>query len=102
MFGIPSYAVTLRHAPTPCPDLDKLDKPAPRPTPAPCQPKHFAHVETWVFDLDNTLYPPETALFPADQRPMTDYVMRVTGATGPRPTACATLLEGSMARRWPG
>lgn len=23
----------------------------------------FAHVETWIFDLDNTLYPPSTALF---------------------------------------
>lgn len=40
----------------------------------------FAHVETWVFDLDNTLYPPEVALFSQINVRMTDYVMRVTGA----------------------
>src|SRR3954471_22168285 len=27
------------------------------PTPARSTPRTFAHVETWVFDLDNTLYP---------------------------------------------
>jgi putative hydrolase of the HAD superfamily len=44
-------------------------------------PAHrFAHVETWVFDLDNTLYPPETALFDQISARMTDYVMRITGA----------------------
>ncbi len=26
-------------------------------------PKQFAHVDTWVFDLDNTLYPPRSNLF---------------------------------------
>src|SRR5882672_3794208 len=26
-------------------------------SPAPAAPRTFAHVETWVFDLDNTLYP---------------------------------------------
>ncbi|MDG4649328.1 pyrimidine 5'-nucleotidase [Roseibacterium sp. SDUM158017] len=41
--------------------------------------EHFAHVETWVFDLDNTLYPPETALFDQINALMTAYVMRVTG-----------------------
>ena len=24
----------------------------------------FAHVDTWVFDLDNTLYPPHSDLWP--------------------------------------
>jgi putative hydrolase of the HAD superfamily len=43
--------------------------------------EYFAHIETWVFDLDNTLYPPETPLFPQINTRMTDYVMRVTGAT---------------------
>jgi putative hydrolase of the HAD superfamily len=36
----------------------------------------FAHVETWVFDLDNTLYPPAMRLFEQIERRMTDYVMR--------------------------
>lgn len=42
--------------------------------------KHrFSHVETWVFDLDNTLYPPETALFDQINIRMTDWVMQVAG-----------------------
>ncbi len=36
----------------------------------------FSHVRTWVFDLDNTLYPPEVRLFDQIDRRMTDYVMR--------------------------
>ncbi len=39
-------------------------------------PKHaFAHVETWVFDLDNTLYPPEVRLFDQIEIRMTAWVM---------------------------
>ncbi|MCU4652611.1 pyrimidine 5'-nucleotidase [Roseibacterium sp. SDUM158016] len=41
--------------------------------------ERFSHVETWVFDLDNTLYPPETALFEQINARMTAYVMRVAG-----------------------
>lgn len=40
---------------------------------------HFLHVETWVFDLDNTLYPPAIRLFDQIERRMTDYVMRSLG-----------------------
>ena len=39
----------------------------------------FSHVETWVFDLDNTLYPPEARLFDQIEQRMTDYVMRELG-----------------------
>jgi putative hydrolase of the HAD superfamily len=39
----------------------------------------FAHVETWVFDLDNTLYPPEIRLFDQIETRMTAYVMRALG-----------------------
>ena len=38
---------------------------------------HFAHVETWVFDLDNTLYPPAIRLFDQIERRMNAYLMRV-------------------------
>ena len=41
--------------------------------------EQFAHVETWVFDLDNTLYPPEIALFDQINVRMTEYVMRIAG-----------------------
>ena len=37
---------------------------------------HFAHVETWVFDLDNTLYPPAVRLFDQIEARMAAYVMR--------------------------
>lgn len=37
--------------------------------------QHFTHVETWVFDLDNTLYPPEARLFDQIEVKMTEYVM---------------------------
>jgi putative hydrolase of the HAD superfamily len=39
----------------------------------------FSHVETWVFDLDNTLYPPEMALFDQINVKMTAWVMRTLG-----------------------
>lgn len=34
----------------------------------------FAHIDTWVFDLDNTLYPPEARLFDQIEIRMTDWV----------------------------
>jgi putative hydrolase of the HAD superfamily len=37
---------------------------------------HFAHVRTWVFDLDNTLYPPAARLFDQIEVKMTDWVMQ--------------------------
>ena len=37
---------------------------------------HFSHVETWIFDLDNTLYPPAARLFDQIEVKMTDWVAR--------------------------
>lgn len=39
----------------------------------------FSHVETWVFDLDNTLYPPHMRLFDQIEQRMTAWVMRQLG-----------------------
>lgn len=39
----------------------------------------FSHVSFWVFDLDNTLYPPGARLFDQIEQRMTDYVMRALG-----------------------
>ena len=39
----------------------------------------FSHIRHWVFDLDNTLYPPEARLFDQIERRMTDWVMRELG-----------------------
>ncbi len=39
----------------------------------------FAHVTQWVFDLDNTLYPPHMRLFDQIEVLMTDYVVQALG-----------------------
>jgi putative hydrolase of the HAD superfamily len=39
----------------------------------------FSGVETWVFDLDNTLYPPAIRLFDQIEVRMTDWVMNSLG-----------------------
>jgi len=39
----------------------------------------FSHVEYWVFDLDNTLYPPAARLFDQIEQRMTAYVMDALG-----------------------
>lgn len=39
-------------------------------------PTAFSDVRTWVFDLDNTLYPPEARLFDLIEVRMTAWVMR--------------------------
>ncbi|MGR3364189.1 MAG: pyrimidine 5'-nucleotidase, partial [Maritimibacter harenae] len=39
----------------------------------------FSHVTDWVFDLDNTLYPPSARLFDQIEVRMTDWVMRTLG-----------------------
>ena len=40
----------------------------------------LTHVESWVFDLDNTLYPAECRLFSQIDARMTDFIRRTTGA----------------------
>lgn len=39
----------------------------------------FSHVEHWVFDLDNTLYPPQARLFDQIELRMTQFVMEALG-----------------------
>lgn len=39
----------------------------------------FSHVRAWVFDLDNTLYPPEAALFAQMAPRIADFVQRALG-----------------------
>ncbi|TCT05612.1 pyrimidine 5'-nucleotidase [Aquabacter spiritensis] len=48
--------------------------------PAPA-PRGFAEVETWVFDLDNTLYPAQHDLWTQLDARMRDYVARLLGIT---------------------
>jgi len=39
----------------------------------------LTHVDTWLFDLDNTLYPASSGFMGEIERRMTDYVERLTG-----------------------
>jgi putative hydrolase of the HAD superfamily len=41
------------------------------------------HITTWIFDLDNTLYPARANLFAAIDRKMTAYVARTLGIAEP-------------------
>lgn len=41
--------------------------------------RHFSHVRTWVFDLDNTLYHPSAGLFAQIEVKMTAFVMEALG-----------------------
>ena len=43
----------------------------------------FRHVQSWVFDLDNTLYPPTVRLFDQIEVKMTTYVMRTLAIDQP-------------------
>ena len=54
----------------------------------------FRHVRHWIFDLDNTLYRPDSGVFAQIENRMTDYVARFTGL--PRPEARA--LQKSLYR----
>ena len=49
--------------------------------------QHFARVETWVFDLDNTLYPPAARLFDQIELRMTAFVMQALGVDRARADA---------------
>jgi putative hydrolase of the HAD superfamily len=42
---------------------------------------HFSDIDTWVFDLDNTLYPPEIRLFDQIEARMVAYVMQELGVS---------------------
>ncbi len=41
----------------------------------------FAHVETWVFDLDNTLYPPHMRLFDQIEARMVNWITNLLGVS---------------------
>ena len=42
----------------------------------------FRHVDTWIFDLDNTLYPHEARVWPQVDERITAYIMAMFGLDG--------------------
>jgi putative hydrolase of the HAD superfamily len=73
---------------------------------APTEAADLRHIGVWLFDLDNTLYPPETEFMGLIEQRMTEFVARETGL--PKDQALAlqkrylhehgTTLAGLMAR----
>lgn len=59
-------------------------------------PSPFAHVETFIFDLDNTLYPAACNLFAQVDHRMGDYIARMLGV----PYAHARHLQKSYYRQF--
>lgn len=49
------------------------------PTPAPTTHRGFDHVHTWIFDLDNTLYPASCNLFEQVDSRMSEYIAKTIG-----------------------
>ena len=43
----------------------------------------LTHVDTWLFDLDHTLYPPDAGLLPLVEARMNQFIMRKLGMTEP-------------------
>jgi putative hydrolase of the HAD superfamily len=52
---------------------------APLKGPAPTTHRGFGHVHTWIFDLDNTLYPASCNLFAQVDRRMSEYIAKTIG-----------------------
>jgi len=42
----------------------------------------FGHVDSWIFDLDNTLYPPDSGLWPAIEDRITLFLIEHSGLDG--------------------
>ena len=53
-----------------------------RPLPPPPRPASFAHVDTWVFDLDNTLYPFGSPVWPQIDQRITQFFTGTFGLDG--------------------
>jgi putative hydrolase of the HAD superfamily len=56
--------------------------PSPQPHLSSAQARSFSHVETWIFDLDNTLYPPGSRVWPQIDDRITLYIAHLFGIDG--------------------
>ncbi len=88
-------SVRLQPAP-PRAKVGRMPDPAPLPDPIrdPAALRAaFAGVDLWIFDLDNTLYPPGARLFAQIEARMTLYVQRLLGVS-------AATADGLRAQYW--
>ncbi len=63
------------------PLLQTAALPQPDGATAPLRAK-FGHIDTWVFDLDNTLYPSDSDLWPKIDKRITLFLMALFGLDG--------------------
>ena len=62
-------------------------------------PADLRGIDTWLFDLDHTLYPPDCPLMDMVDERMNAYVARGSPVWSRRPPArCATTISSSTAR----
>lgn len=54
--------------------MNSAPRPAREPSPGPIPGPDFRHVQSWIFDLDNTLYRADCGVFAQIEGRMTDYV----------------------------
>ena len=57
----------------------------------------LAHIDSWIFDLDNSLYPASTNLFALIDIRMGEYIQRLLGCDAGRGAAGA---EAPFPRAW--
>lgn len=73
-----------------------VPKPASTQEPLATSARGFSHIETWIFDLDNTLYPASCNLFAQVDHRMGDYIARTIGV----PYAHARHLQKAYYRQF--
>jgi putative hydrolase of the HAD superfamily len=62
----------------------------------------LAEIETWIFDLDNTLYPASCRLFDQIHARMTEFIAERLDLSPEAAFALQNLIFASMARRCVG
>ena len=62
----------------------------------------LAHVESWIFDLDNSLYPHSCNLFELIDLRMGEYIQLCSASTRSRRGGCRRAISTPTAPRSPG
>ena len=61
----------------------------------------LAHIDSWIFDLDNSLYPASADLFELIDERMGAFIQRLLGCDPEKRAASRRAISTSTARRWP-
>ena len=62
----------------------------------------FSDIDSWVFDLDNTLYPAKHNLFAQVDKRMTAFIQDALSVSREEPIACKKIICAITAPHWPG